>query len=381
MNFAFPALLVLLLLLPGIAFRKAYFISEQTDLSFQPFGLEGVYYLIGAIAFHLVWIFLSNKCFVPVNLEHVFALLITVSEQSMKLALNNAVENHALVALYFLSVTAAAGFAGKLLQRIVLSNDLDRHGFFSTIFSFDTPWYYFFKEEQSGIDTPAGSRSRSAIDRFGDEDERGFLSVTCAIERGQETYLYSGALDRFYLARDGQLDRLVLKAPYRRKISDDEEALRHGPYDPDGPFFLIPTETLVIKYSDVTSLTVSYIEYDAPASDKQNFVGDYEVLTSDDESWEFEFRGADGEIEFQSAGKFRNDLETAEAIHKFHAVEILESQFRTVDKVSESEYSFEILDSEGQLFATSRLFESAGARDSAMSSAADNLVGSTITEP
>ncbi|MCZ4689054.1 hypothetical protein, partial [Legionella pneumophila] len=79
--------------------------------------------------------------------------------------------------------------------------------------------------------------------------------ITLTIEVGKEIYLYIGTLDNFQTKRD-ELDYIILKRPYRRKLKNDEEKLYK---EFSERFYRIDVDKLVIDYSKISSLGIKII--------------------------------------------------------------------------------------------------------------------------
>ncbi|HEL9660988.1 TPA: hypothetical protein U0P89_002916, partial [Legionella pneumophila] len=79
--------------------------------------------------------------------------------------------------------------------------------------------------------------------------------ITLTIEVGKEVYLYIGTLDNFQTKRD-ELDYIILKRPYRRKLKNDEEKLYK---EFSERFYRIDVDKLVIDYSKISSLGIKII--------------------------------------------------------------------------------------------------------------------------
>lgn len=271
MNIAFPALLVFALVLPGFICRSAYFDTEKTDLSNQPFSVEGTVSFVLSIALHLVWIQLSSA-FSPilgfpvyVNVDDVFTLLSHTSENATQAALLNISNNIYPISTYFISLYIASWCLGTVAQMSVKHFELDIK--FPTLFKFDIPWFYQFKRVVLVSKDEHGDTVKTVITK--DKYPKFFVMITCAVTRPDDTYLYSGALDDFFFKKDGTLDRIVLTAVYRRKISSDDEE-KNAIDRASPPFYAIEGHRVIIRYEDISSLSIEYIlDYpDPPDTDK-----------------------------------------------------------------------------------------------------------------
>lgn len=87
---------------------------------------------------------------------------------------------------------------------------------------------------------------------FSRVDKRNYF-VTTVVETGGDTWLYIGILDN-YVTKNGELEIIQLRRPYRRAIKGDEvkkESLK--------AFYRIDVDILSIQYKDIRSLGVRTI--------------------------------------------------------------------------------------------------------------------------
>jgi len=283
MNIAFPALFLFILILPGIICRRAYYATEKTILSHQPFTVEGAISIVLAIPLHLLWILITeivSRVFtidLSVNILHVFSLVSFASENFTEKALVNASSNIYPISIYFISLYIFSWVTGTGIRYYVQKRQLDINGPLSTIFKFDTPWYYLFK----GVVTKKNVNSNGKTKREFLSGSDRYIQVTCAVTRPDHTYLYVGALDKFYFKRDGSLDRIVLAAASRRKIEDDDAAKDQANLSLP-PFYLIEGHALVLKYDDISSLNINSKKIPAridpeKSQTKNNIFGEIEL--------------------------------------------------------------------------------------------------------
>lgn len=266
MNIALPVLVIFILILPGIICRSSYYITEKTVLSHRPFTVEGSISLIVAAVLHLLWITIANNLGYDVKFQYVFALVSNAPGELTKEAINNVSEYKAEIAVYFFTLFASSWGMGAAANRLVKRLDLDIKGPLSTIFKFDTPWYYTFKglvEESEEKDGKLVVTKGYLADSFT------FIQVTCSIVRPDDTYLYVGVLENFYFKRDGSLDRIVLAIPSRRKLTDDARAKSQADRTKE-PFFVIHCKFLIVKYDDVSSLSIDFIKYSEVGQSESN---------------------------------------------------------------------------------------------------------------
>ena len=143
MNFALPAILFFLLVLPGFLFRNRLKRAEQTSLDYSPFGRVVAEALLWAIALHALWLALANA--IGRTLHPATLLALFASSSDLQQAAVADVASSALpVFVYFTSLYAFALAVPSALRWAISRWRLDRSGSrFSSIFRFyQAPWYY-----------------------------------------------------------------------------------------------------------------------------------------------------------------------------------------------------------------------------------------------
>lgn len=251
MNIAFPALFLFILVLPGFICRASYFATEKTDLNTQPFSVDGTLSFIIALCLHFIWMHLAEIWGYPINLNHVFSLLSHSSENAVSVAFSNIAPNIYPISVYFISLYVGSWGIGVLTQYGVRWLELDAK---LPFFKFDIPWYYQFRRVVLDVEDETGKVIKKVVSTVG---PKRFVMLTCAVTLSDETYLYIGVLEDFFFKKDGTLDRVVLNAASRRKISDDESALEAVDTN-SPPFHPIQGDKIIIKYDDISSLNIEY---------------------------------------------------------------------------------------------------------------------------
>ena len=231
MNIAFPAFLILLLILPGFIFLSAHERKENTAIERKPFDVSSAIALFFALLIHFILLSVFS-CF---DLAPDYALLFKLALGLKTLTYDlKAIEDHIVaIALYLLLSFSLPYLLGKVTQWVRFSFNPYK----DSCFSFDTPWYYELKGKLSDVHDPQ------------------IIQLTCLQDLSEGTYLYYGVLEDFYLDREGQLDRVVLSDVFRRKLTHDES-------DKDTPqnrFYEIKGDRLVLKYADIRNINIEYL--------------------------------------------------------------------------------------------------------------------------
>jgi hypothetical protein len=249
MNFALPAVLLFLIVLPGFVFRFRLKRVEAESVDYSPFGqvvTEGVLYagFLHACALLVTYGLLSRS----VKFDLVFHMLMApttlgptdfvVLAQSMPWA-----------AEYFIGLFMTAAVVPRLSLWIITRYQLDHiDSRVATWCRFHrAPWYYLLSKADFRID----------------EREHVIISVAAIVDVSGEPHLYHGFLDEYFTGRDGVLDRIVLTNTQRRKLDRDRdlsgsETSATAPGDKNNRFYPIAGDYFVLRYSEMITLNVHY---------------------------------------------------------------------------------------------------------------------------
>ncbi|MBI1333796.1 MAG: hypothetical protein GC165_13060 [Armatimonadetes bacterium] len=252
MNFAAPALLILLLLLPGVIARNSYLRGTFQAHPFKAKSIaeEAAFSAVISVVLHLAFI-TGIDHFYPqkrVNIEYAMALLFGPASGNDKfsLALKNVSSNAGAIAAYFSVLYICSYLFAVILHVFVRAGRCDLQ---SRLLRFDHPWYYLFESNILDFDKMAGPFPSSNVDAV-------FTSVL--VEQDSKTFIYRGIVDKYYFADDGTLDRILLICAQRAVLSDVLEQEKNG-MDVYAPFvWITDSDYLVIFMKDVINLNVHY---------------------------------------------------------------------------------------------------------------------------
>ncbi|WP_293374725.1 hypothetical protein [Nevskia sp.] len=242
MNFAVPALLIFLLVLPGIVFRYAYARGPRgwtSPTSLRAISDEIALGVLAAALLHTVWLgLITHLPWLERDVRYddwLFVLLGNPARDSGPLTavIGRASDNIAAIAGYFLSINLLAVAAGMLVHHTVRRRGWDRS---TRLLRFDNPWHYLLSSE---------------IEEFPDRSDKltmpsAFLSAV--VEQGKEPYVYRGIVEHFFYGADGQLDRVLMSNVSRWKLTDGADSDK---YDIRGNYF-------VLRYSETRTLNIEY---------------------------------------------------------------------------------------------------------------------------
>jgi hypothetical protein len=255
LNIAFPALILVSLLLPGFAFHHTFRRTEKTNLDYKPFTSRTTSILLAAALLHMAGILVYRFLFAGSwpELEHLFVLLTGYRGTVVEESISN-VAPYTVTILFYLFLLSFLGFGlGRLLRGQITQHEWDVQGQFTEWFRFDTPWYYLFNGK---IDTQ-------------NLNPDGVL-ISAIVELSGSAYLYTGVLEKYFLHVDGQLDRLVLSTVSRRAIADDcrdiercgKSGNRANMEETEEPyvsrFYPIEGHYFVLRYAEIKTMNVQY---------------------------------------------------------------------------------------------------------------------------
>jgi hypothetical protein len=246
-NFALPAITLLLLLLPGILAVQGFLgkIGRKTS---DPVGQTGITWpwLIALLIAPLIHLALSGilvavKLAPPPDLHALFVLLSGQFEDKADFSrtIDSIIGTPWRVTFYFLLATLLGLLLGRFAQWLVRTLQLDRR---VGPLHFASDWHYLFSGE-----IREGSPPDAVV-------------VAATVEHAGEAYLYVGYLRDYAVDRDGELKRLHLNSVVRRPMAADRgPGQQQEMPDRSGRYYPITGDELVIIFKDVRTLNVRYL--------------------------------------------------------------------------------------------------------------------------
>lgn len=241
MNIAFPALLIFLLILPGLIFNSAFYKIENTPLTYVPFTNKTIISSIITLVLHIIGLSVLTRLFHhSLNIQPLL-ILISGAQGKEYFAVLSSLSTVQLFfsVVYLLVIYFVAYTFGYLLRFLIIQFEWDRY----SIFEIDSPWYYLFKGYVWEDGKPGGVR------------------VAAILEISGNCFLYVGILEKFFLNGSGNIDRLVLTNAMRREIKNDKNPYEHDIHS-SKRFYPIDGDYFVLKYSEVKNLNVQFLKID-----------------------------------------------------------------------------------------------------------------------
>ena len=246
MNIAFSAVLIFILVLPGLLFRYTYQrgFFRRSPVTIPSFAEDLAFSVLWAGLLHTLWLNLFALFGLRLEYGPLLALLVGqfgTDQKYLDAAVRALDVAHAPITFYFLSLFAGGYTLGYAFHALVRRQSWDRK---TRAFRFPNEWYYLFSGEEASSGQPD------------------IIFVTVLLELKEATYLYRGILQAWYFDRQGNLERIVLEEVLRRKLAEDRDSSK--PYVPpmrgtDERYYSVEGDLLVLRYSEVRTLNVEYL--------------------------------------------------------------------------------------------------------------------------
>ena len=247
MSLALSTIVLFILLLPGIAFRRLYYSEEFSQQSFREnLFLVFTATIVPSLLLQILW-FGVGSWFAPFpDLEIIGDLVVGENTQR---ALRNVQRYLGWIVLHQLSLCLFAGAVGFAARKAVRRLKWDRK---YKLFRYQNTWHYTLKGEF--FDFP---RADYNLERDRVEDIE-LVSVNAVQDTAAGSYLYMGLLVDYELDAEGGLKTISLKAGRRRPLTQD--AALPADQSPADRFYRIKGHVMVLKYSELKNLNFTYLK-------------------------------------------------------------------------------------------------------------------------
>lgn len=242
MEIALGGLVILIILLPGISFRKGYFSEEfSNQYTIRDFFQLFINTLFPSLIAYLLFLPIIYFLF---GYYYDFKILLGILSSSEKLVENSIkkIDEYKFEILTFQVIINSISFIfGYKLKDLILKYSYDATNKF---FRYKNVWHYILSAKFILF-------KRSQIELTRDKIEDIDITFIDALSTlGEHSYIYTGILVDYELSVDGGLELLYLKNAQRKFIS--EENLTEYK-DIDG-------HITVLKYENIINLNLSFIE-------------------------------------------------------------------------------------------------------------------------
>ena len=253
MNVAFSTLVLLLLLLPGIAFRRLYYTGAFSRQYFsEDFGQlllrVGMLALVihGGTYLALTW----SGSGLAEGYDHLYDLLSGTSAPTTAGGAGGGGLRGRLglsfVAMQF-ALVCAGGLLGFVCHNVVIELRLDRA---VKLLRFSNYWHYVLR---GGLRDFRGVREVLGANRA----EIGYTFVDVLVGTSEGDVLYDGVVVDYELRPDNRLDKLVLAQTQRRLFKRDRTS--RTVVHPDKRYYRVRGDIVVIPAAEIKNVNVRYV--------------------------------------------------------------------------------------------------------------------------
>lgn len=254
MQIALGGLIILIILLPGISFRKGYF-SEEFSNQYTIRDFFQLFINTLFPSFIAYFIFLP-VVFFPFGYYYDLGTLLGILSSNDELVESSIekIEQFSLQILIFqILINSFSFLTGYFLRNFVLHHSFDARNKF---FRYKNIWHYllsakFMLFERSQIELQENS--------INDVD---VTYLDALIVLGDYSFIYTGILVDYELSEDGSLDLLYIKDAQRKLIE-------HSPSDTN--YKDINGHIIILKYKDVVNLNLSFIQIEEIGENQVEF--------------------------------------------------------------------------------------------------------------
>jgi len=249
MNIAFPAVLLFMLVLPGLLFRYTYQrgFFRRSPITVPSFTEDLGFSILWAVVLHAIWLNIFSIAGLRIDYGTLLTLLIGQfgkDQAYLTQAIQAITAGHAAITSYFLSLFVAGYLLGYGAHFLVRSQRWDRR---FPLLRFSNEWHYLF----SGEDALAPATTLKPD-----------VYITAVVEFKEATYLYRGTLVSWTFDRQGILERLTLEQVSRRRLEKDRSD--DQPYNPvsrgqDSRYYSVEGDLFIMRYSEIKTLNVEYV--------------------------------------------------------------------------------------------------------------------------
>jgi hypothetical protein len=221
MNVALTTILIIILFLPGLVFRRAYY-SEPFSYKYISnnilFDIANA--IIPSFILHLIGIWCVERFTdYMVNFYVLEKLFGTIKYSAQESPFVNIGNNFGEIFTYFLGLVLLALSSGHLIRFVIIKCNLD---LYLKFLHFNNEWYYLFKARYIKSKLKDLEKNNPEFGKIKiDEDLMIYLDIL--VESVSGVVIYKGILENFTLAKGGGLDsiRLAKVSKQKYKILSD----------------------------------------------------------------------------------------------------------------------------------------------------------------
>lgn len=253
MDIALSGIIILILVLPGISFAKGFysgeFSNQYTTSDFYNLLVNTVFpsLILYLLSYPIVYFFFNYDFRFDILLG-----LVSSNDDIIKLAITDVEKSKIAIIFYQILLNTSAYLIGNKLKKYVLSKSFDTS---YDILKYKNIWHYIITARLLNFDKNSHILQNDTVE---DVD---YTYVDALVNVNDQTFIYKGVLVDYQLAKDGGLDLLIVTNAQRKLISD-----------PSGSYKDIKGNYIILKYSDLINLNLTFIQLDETFDNSGNLI-------------------------------------------------------------------------------------------------------------
>ncbi len=249
MEIAIGALVIIVLLLPGISFRKGYFSEEfSNQYTIKDFFQLFVNTFIPSVILYLLSLPIISIIGYSYNIK-VLIGLVSSNDNLFEKSLEHVYNTQTEILVFQLVINIISFIIGYWLKNFFIKKSIDSKFEF---FRYKNIWHYVLSAKFIDFE-------RSQIQLYSDNVEDVDITfVDALVSVGNKVFIYNGMLVDYQLASEGNLDFLIVKDVQRKQI--DKKKFK----DVNG-------HVVVLKYENIINLNLTFIEAEEDGMGGVNF--------------------------------------------------------------------------------------------------------------
>lgn len=234
------ALIILLIILPGSIFRRAYLSSEFSNYHLRASNFSEIVFTIGVGSLFQGFGITIVKYFIPyydIDFQIIGKLLTATDVATFKSVGNYSTQ----ILSYNMIVCVVCFVVGRGLMYFILTRRIDEK---KLTFKFDNEWNYIF--------------SGKSFARKKEDEVFKYINVCVGID--ENFIIYSGFLTDYWLGKDGQLEIIELQKVKRKIINRKYENLGLENTNNEHSEYNFVVNKLLIPYTQIKNLSITYYD-------------------------------------------------------------------------------------------------------------------------
>lgn len=238
MEVALGALIIIILLLPGISFRKGYFSEEfSNQYTIKDFFQLFVNTFIPSVVIYLIALPIILIFGYSYNIKVLIAL-VSSNENLFEKAVEHVYDTQTEILIFQLVINLISFFIGYKLKNYLIEKSLDSKIEF---FRYKNIWHYVLSAKFINFKRSQVSLYENTVE---DVD---ITYVDALVSVGEKVFIYNGMLVDYQLASEGKLDFLIIKDVQRKQVDKRRFKDVYG-------------HVVILKYENIINLNLTFIQ-------------------------------------------------------------------------------------------------------------------------